>query len=139
MENKFVFHDESLEPYDMAPGTLHYVSPIEDKQLSFDLEVPRSEHWPSFRGHFLVGKVCAVCGGTTRLQAHHIKPYHIHPELELSEGNLIALCEGNPNVNCHLFFGHLGNYKGWNPVVKRDALVFQAKIKYNQRRIHKTK
>jgi hypothetical protein len=81
----------------------------------------RSEHWPKVRKAFLAGKVCAVCGGKKKLEAHHMKPFHLVPELELDPTNLIALCEGNPDINCHLAIGHNFNFKGFNPDVIADS------------------
>lgn len=81
----------------------------------------RSTKWPTFRKNFLKGKSCAVCGGTKKLEAHHIIPFHINPSLELDETNLIALCEGNKNINCHLVIGHKQNFKKFNANVKKDS------------------
>lgn len=88
----------------------------------------RSGHWPTVRKHFLDGKVCAACGGTDKLEAHHIVPFHVHPEKELDPTNLIALCEGNPWMNCHLLIGHLGNFQSYNPNVVHDAAEWRRKI-----------
>jgi len=90
----------------------------------------RSTKWPAFRKKFLAGKRCAVCGGNKKLEAHHKKPFHLHPELELDEKNLIALCENKKDgVNCHLLVGHLGNFKSLNVDVEKDAKTWQQKIK----------
>jgi hypothetical protein len=90
----------------------------------------RSPKWAAFRRQFLQGKVCAVCGGTKKLELHHIRPFHLHPELELDEGNVIPLCENNKDgVNCHLLFGHLGSFKSFNLTVISDAESWNKKIK----------
>jgi 5-methylcytosine-specific restriction protein A len=82
---------------------------------------PRSPHWPACRkAHLAAHPTCAACGGTTHLQVHHKKPFHLHPELELDPANLITLCE-SPGVDHHLHVGHLGDWKGFNPNVDRDA------------------
>ena len=88
----------------------------------------RSPQWFSLRKWFLEGKICAVCGKTDRLEAHHIEPFHINPSRELDPKNLIALCEGMKSVNCHLWFGHLGDYRGCNPDVVSDASVWNKKM-----------
>lgn len=89
----------------------------------------RSPHWPAVRKAFLVGKKCAVCQGTKKLEAHHIVPFHKDPAKELDPSNLIALCEaGSFGVNCHLFVGHAGDFKGWNPDAASDAKIWSAKI-----------
>jgi 5-methylcytosine-specific restriction protein A len=87
----------------------------------------RSPKWPALRRHFLKGKRCAVCGGTKKLEAHHIVPFHVEPRLELDERNLIPLCEGN-GVNCHLLFGHLGDFRCTNKNVCTDATVWAVRI-----------
>ena len=79
----------------------------------------RSPKWEHFRDEFLKGRFCASCGGTKSLQAHHIKPYHTHKELELDPLNLIPLCMGR--FDCHLFIGHGGRFDYSNPNVVKDA------------------
>lgn len=91
----------------------------------------RSTKWTSVRKKFLeTNNRCAVCGGTKKLEVHHKKPFHKHPELELDTNNLIALCEAKTNgVTCHLLFGHLGNYKSINNSVDRDVVDWNKKIR----------
>ena len=98
-------------------------------QHSHDLHAsPRSPHWPAVRAKWIAEHgECAVCGSKKTLQVHHIQPYHLHPELELDETNLITLCEGP--LHCHLMFGHLGSFGSYNPDVKRDAETWAKKIK----------
>lgn len=94
------------------------------------LESKRSGKWPTLRKQFLLGKVCAVCGGSKKLEAHHMKPFHLHPKDELSWDNLIALCEGDSDgLNCHLLVGHLGSFKSYNQDVVKDAKSWSKKIK----------
>jgi hypothetical protein len=82
----------------------------------------RSNKWSLVRKLFLnKNPNCAVCSGTIKLEVHHIKPFHLFPELELEESNLITLCEGNKVINCHLVPGHSFNYKKFNPNVIEDA------------------
>lgn len=88
----------------------------------------RSPKWPTFRKKFLAGKVCAVCGAKKKLEAHHVMPFHLDQSLELDEKNLIPLCESSKAVNCHLFFGHLGNFKSFNVEVHKDAEEFRKKV-----------
>lgn len=95
----------------------------------------RSGCWPTVRKHFLEGKVCAVCGGTKKLESHHKMPFHLDPTKELDTSNLIPLCEGNPKVNCHLVFGHLGDFKGLNPNVVTDAHDWNHKFYENKKAI----
>lgn len=90
----------------------------------------RSAKWSSIRKKFLKSNnKCAVCGGTKKLEVHHKKPFHLHPELELVESNLIALCESKNNgVTCHLLFGHLGNYRSINENVEKDVRLWNSKL-----------
>lgn len=76
----------------------------------------RSPKWHGVeKAHLRAQPACAACGGTKRLQVHHIKPFHEHPELELDPTNLITLCMGK--FEDHLLVGHLGNWKHSNPEV----------------------
>lgn len=92
----------------------------------------RSSLWPTVRDRFLEGKVCAVCGGAELLTAHHRKPFHTHPELELAVENLVPLCEAKRyGVNCHLLFGHLGNFRRINPDLDKDIRTWS--VRFSQR------
>ncbi len=90
----------------------------------------RSPQWPTTRANYIKKfPTCAVCGGSKNVEVHHKKPFHLYPELELVEANLISLCESGANgITCHLFVGHLGNYKTYNPMVERDAKIWRNKI-----------
>lgn len=71
-----------------------------------------------------------VCGGKEKLEVHHIVPFHLNPRLELEPTNLITLCEAkHDGVNCHLLFGHLGNFKSVNKLVEIDSHEWADKIK----------
>ncbi|KVV12424.1 hypothetical protein [Burkholderia ubonensis] len=92
------------------------------------LSVKRSPHWPAVRRrHLELHPTCEVCGGKTHLQVHHRRPFHLHPDLELEPTNLITLCEA-PGHNCHLVFGHLLNFRSFNPDVGTDASEWNGKI-----------
>lgn len=58
------------------------------------------------------------CGNEKNLEVHHIQPFHLQPELELDQSNLITLCEAI-GADCHLRQGHLGNWKGCNPNIRQ--------------------
>jgi 5-methylcytosine-specific restriction enzyme A len=89
---------------------------------------PRSGRWPAVRRAWLAKHPrCAVCGGKRKCEAHHVLPHQIAPELELSKRNLITLCRGA--TNCHLLFGHLGDFAAYNPAVRLDAKLWRAKIR----------
>ena len=95
------------------------------------LGTARSGHWPTVRKHHLEAHpVCEVCGGSVTLDVHHIRPFHIHPDLELDPSNLVTLCESNKGgINCHLLFGHLSNFRSFNVNVIEDAAQWSQKIK----------
>jgi hypothetical protein len=93
------------------------------------LGAKRSPKWPKVRKDFLEkNPTCAACGGTEKIEIHHLKPFHLHPELELEPSNLITLCEGKKGLNCHLVFGHLCDYKQINPDCRSDALMWKMKL-----------
>lgn len=94
-------------------------------------EQPRSSHWPAKRAEWLrAHPTCAACGGAEGLQVHHILPvsWPGGRELELSDSNLITLCTAKGH-NCHLWIGHLGDFKSRNPDVRADAAAMLRKIK----------
>jgi len=84
----------------------------------------RSSGWSSFRRTFMDrNPECAVCSRKKGLEAHHVIPFHLAPDLELSDENLLALCR-----RCHLFVGHVGAWARFNPVVKVDAVAWRMKM-----------
>ena len=86
----------------------------------------RRPKWRKVRArHLKKFPKCAVCKGKTRLTVHHCKPLHYFPELELDPTNLITLCEYR---RCHIGFGHLNNFKSYNPDIRADAYYFNQKI-----------
>lgn len=89
----------------------------------------RSSKWGSVRKeHLNLHPECACCGGKKNLNVHHKMPFHLAPELELEPLNLITLCEGGNNVNCHLVMGHLMNFKSYNQDVDFDVARWRKKI-----------
>lgn len=80
----------------------------------------RSSKWPALERQVVAERrECAACGSTKHLQVHHIKPFHLHPELELDPANLIVLCMDEPE--CHLLIGHGDSFRAFNPDVVVDA------------------
>lgn len=89
----------------------------------------RSSQWLAVRrAHLERHPRCACCGGRSRLEVHHIVPFHHQPALELEPTNLITLCRKGPGVNCHLFVGHLGSFQSWNEGARTDARRWAAKV-----------
>jgi len=83
------------------------------KRLASD----RSPEWSKVRNdHIKKNPNCAVCLCNKQVQVHHKLPFHLNPLLELDRNNLITLCAKD-----HLLFGHLGNWKSFNPTVKEDC------------------
>lgn len=69
----------------------------------------RSSKWNKIQKEFLEkNSSCAFCDGTKNLNVHHKKPFHLYPELELEESNLITLCMGEKD--CHLLIAHGNNF-----------------------------
>lgn len=92
----------------------------------------RSWKWKEVRkNHLKQQPVCQACGKIEDLEVHHIEPVHINPNRELDPSNLITLC----SKNCHFIFGHLMDYKSWNPDVIQDSNNYFHKLKnrpYNE-------
>jgi len=91
----------------------------------------RSGHWSTVRKHHLKKNAeCVVCGDKSKLEVHHIKPFHTHPELELEPSNLLTMCESKSyGIICHLLIGHNGSYKNINPNVVEDSSSWREKLK----------
>jgi HNH endonuclease len=77
--------------------------------------------------HRLREPACVVCGYKgKKLQVHHIKPFHLHPQLELDPDNLITLCEARGREH-HLLLGHLDSWESFNEHIRADAKHFHRK------------
>ena len=84
----------------------------------------RSGHWTKVRATFLMtNPSCAACGEIKHLNVHHVRPFHLHPDLELDPTNFITLCM---SLDCHLLVGHGGNFRAYNPDVVADAALILA-------------
>lgn len=88
----------------------------------------RSPKWRQIqKEHIKKFPTCAATGkkGTllNPLSVHHVKPFHLYPELELDPNNLITL-----SFWAHLWLAHLGNYKSFNLNIREDAATLLAKI-----------
>jgi len=86
----------------------------------------RSPQWRKVRDDFIKKQPrCQVCGTNDELNVHHIVPFHLDESLELEESNLITLCNKN---GCHFSFGHLYNWKSYNPDIIKDVGYFREKV-----------
>ena len=86
--------------------------------------------WTKARKEHLAGRPeCYVCGhlpSTGSNDVHHIMPRHIAPDLIGLSANLVTLCRKN---NCHLVFGHFGDYRRrFNPDILRIVGPLGAKM-----------
>ena len=91
----------------------------------------RSPEWSKVRdAHLLKEPTCQVCGGKTKLNVHHIRPFHLHPELELDPTNLITLCNGSKGtIACHIRLGHFDNFKDkWNPNIEVESALWRKRF-----------
>lgn len=85
----------------------------------------RSSKWNTLRNNFLKQNTnCIACNTKNNLQVHHIIPVSIDSSKELVYNNLCTLCE-----TCHLVFGHLHNWKNYNPEVIRDCQEHLKRVK----------
>lgn len=93
--------------------------------------VPRSPKWAGVRaGHLKQFPACAACGSRKCVEVHHVVPvsWPGGKELELDPANLLTLCESK-TMNCHLWIGHLGDFRSRNPNAVADAAAVLAKVR----------
>jgi 5-methylcytosine-specific restriction endonuclease McrA len=93
------------------------------------LGAARSNQWPAIRAaHLRINPNCSVCGTRGSFlkpnEVHHCAVFHLNPQLELEESNLITLCR-----NHHLLVGHLMDWKSFNENVREDAGTWLEKVK----------
>ncbi|GHO61561.1 hypothetical protein KSC_004530 [Ktedonobacter sp. SOSP1-52] len=88
----------------------------------------RSPEWARVaKEHRLREPACVACGYRGKdLQVHHIKPFHLHPHLELDPHNLITLCEVRGRDH-HLLLGHLDAWSSYNEHIRDDVKRFYRK------------
>lgn len=82
----------------------------------------RSSQWPTARRlHLKMEPVCQWCHGSLFLEVHHISAFHVSPEKELDQKNLITLCE-RPFRRCHFKRGHFEDWHAQNPNVRNECI-----------------
>ena len=81
------------------------------------------------RAHILANPQCEICGSRQVLEAHHIRPLHLFPELYCNPLNFVTLCDYG-NKGCHLKFGHLGMFTNYNPDIQ--ALIVNIRTFYKE-------
>lgn len=85
--------------------------------------------WRTVRdAHITRNPVCAVCGKTENLAAHHKYPVSIFPEKELDPRYLVTLCQ-NRSLNCHFVVGHLMDWNSYNPNIDQDIIYWREKLR----------
>ena len=84
---------------------------------------PRHKDWDRESRAWALSHPCAVTGSTEGIEVHHIRPFHLFPELEMDPANWISLIRP-----WHLYLGHVGNWSNWNPNVREDAERFRRMI-----------
>jgi 5-methylcytosine-specific restriction endonuclease McrA len=99
----------------------------------------RSPQWEKVRDAFLkTHDSCAICDGKEKLNVHHKKPFHLFPEDELKEENLVTLCEAKGCCEDHLEIGHGGNFKYYNKWIEEDITKMkELRAKNNDEEIQK--
>ena len=103
-------------------------SKTEVRDAQAKIQAKRSPHWPTVEHAFRKDHpVCAACGSSENLNVHHMKPFHLFPQLELEPTNLITLCM-DPKMECHIKLGHGGNFKAYNPNVQEDVATVHANV-----------
>jgi hypothetical protein len=78
------------------------------------------------------GRSCMVCGGTKTVQAHHLFPRHIWPQLMYREEFWVPLDRDNPVLDCHCLIGHGGDFKGYNPFCVAMAELLRPVLRANK-------
>ena len=88
----------------------------------------RSSEWSRVqKEHLRREPACVACGYKGRkVQVHHIKPFHLHPQLELDPNNLITLCAARGREH-HLLLGHLDEWASYNEHIRADVKRFYHK------------
>lgn len=84
---------------------------------------PRSPEWRVVKmEHLKVEPCCQWCGAANNLEVHHIRPFHLFPDLELATFNLITLCM-NKDCMCHFLKGHLKDWKSFNRDIRYQCTM----------------
>lgn len=83
--------------------------------------ITRSSGWRKVRKTKIIAfPYCAVCRKKKGLEAHHIKSFKNHPELELDPANLKVLCRRH-----HFSIGHLEYWRAINEHLEETISFFK--------------
>ncbi len=96
--------------------------------IAIQYGLQRSPQWERVeKEHLRREPACVACGYRGHhLQVHHVKPFHLHPQLELDPNNLITLCTARGREH-HLLLGHLDEWKSYNEHIRADVKHFYRK------------
>jgi len=84
----------------------------------------RHPDWSKFRKAYISEfPNCFICKRKAD-QLHHLIPFHLAPDMELDIENVMQMCR-----RCHLFVGHLNNFRSINPTCESDAREWRFRIK----------
>ena len=85
----------------------------------------RSSEWSRVRKEN-IKDYCEMCekkgGLLNRLELHHILPFNLRPDLELSPQNFFTACR-----HCHLRFCHLNSFQSYEKDIKIEAEKWKIK------------
>jgi hypothetical protein len=100
----------------IEPIVIRAIGPNFDRQLLLPQwrapKTPRPSPMLRAMREWLTGKACMVCGGTRKLQCHHMLVYHIWPQWGEEPRLWRPLCRGNAQIDCHCAAGHAGILEG---------------------------
>ena len=110
----------------LSTTSTHEENLVRNENRDSLVSAKRSPKWPGVEhAHLKLFPTCAACGSSEKLNVHHKRPFHLHPELELDPNNLITLCMEN---DCHIYIGHGDDFKAYNPNVVEDAATVAANL-----------
>lgn len=94
--------------------------------------------WTTTRNNYIQkNPKCEICGYLAdNNDVHHIIPRHIDPSRITDPTNLITLCR---KYECHLRFGHFGNYTKYYNTKIREMFKNTGEIMYKAEIDFKTK
>lgn len=117
---------------------IHAINLVRNAARDLAVRGKRSPHWEAVERAFRQQHPqCQACGCSERLNVHHKRPFHLHPELELDPANLITLCMGPRE--CHLKLGHGGSFSAYSPTIEEDAALMLAHPELRDQLIAKSK
>lgn len=92
---------------------------------------PRSPQWPKKEKEYKAAHPqCTCCGSKANLQVHHKVPYHVKPELELEDSNLMAACR-----YCHFVVCHENNWSNVVTDVDKQAKFHRDRVEKHRMKL----